>query len=118
MIVNWMGRDDSAQHQSGAGSPEGLAALRLMDAQIGLPLARLWELERGFADLHAAQDLACGIENTSLIDSGGPHARGFHCRRSGPENPPVPERERSMAESGGISFPAGVPDGVPEFRQG
>ncbi|MCC7341430.1 MAG: alkaline phosphatase family protein [Bryobacterales bacterium] len=45
VIVNWMGRADSAQHQSGAGSPEGLAALRLIDAQIGLLLGRLRELE-------------------------------------------------------------------------
>jgi len=45
VIVNWMGRSDSAQHQSGVGSPEGLAALRLIDGQIGLLLQRLRELE-------------------------------------------------------------------------
>ncbi|MCC6262936.1 MAG: alkaline phosphatase family protein [Bryobacterales bacterium] len=45
VIVNWMGRSDSAQHGFGVGSPEGLAALRLVDAQIGLLLARLRELE-------------------------------------------------------------------------
>lgn len=45
VIVNWMGRSDSAQHQSGVGSPEGLAALRLVDGQIGLLLRRLRELD-------------------------------------------------------------------------
>ncbi len=44
VIVDWMGRADSAQHQFGAGSPEGLAALRLVDAQIGLLLEQLREL--------------------------------------------------------------------------
>ena len=31
VIVDWMGRSDSAQHQFGVGSPEGLAALRPID---------------------------------------------------------------------------------------
>lgn len=45
VIVNWMGRSDSAQHQFGAGSPEALAALRLIDGQIGLLLQRLQQLD-------------------------------------------------------------------------
>ncbi len=45
VIVDWMGRSDSAQHQFGVGSPEGLAALRLVDGQIGLLLKRLRELD-------------------------------------------------------------------------
>ena len=45
VIVDWMGRSDSAQHKSGVGSPEGLAALRLVDQQIGLLLERLRELD-------------------------------------------------------------------------
>jgi len=45
VIVNWMGRTDSAQHQFGVGSPEALAALRLVDQQIGLLLDRLREMK-------------------------------------------------------------------------
>jgi hypothetical protein len=45
VIVDWMGRSDSAQHSSGVGSPQALAALRLIDAQIGLLLQRLRELK-------------------------------------------------------------------------
>jgi predicted AlkP superfamily pyrophosphatase or phosphodiesterase len=44
VIVNWMGRTDSAQHRFGVGSPEALAALRLVDQQIGLLLARLRQM--------------------------------------------------------------------------
>lgn len=44
VIVNWMGRTDSAQHRSGVGSPEAIAALRLVDDQIGLLLDRLRRL--------------------------------------------------------------------------
>jgi arylsulfatase A-like enzyme len=44
VIVDWMGRSDSAQHSFGVGSPEGLAALRLIDGQIGLLLQRLRQL--------------------------------------------------------------------------
>lgn len=44
VVIDWMGRTDSAQHKSGAGSPEALAALRLVDQQIGLLLIRLREL--------------------------------------------------------------------------
>lgn len=45
VIVNWMGRTDSAQHRSGVGSPEAIAALRLVDGQIGLLLERLRQLK-------------------------------------------------------------------------
>ena len=41
VIVDWMGRSDSAQHGYGVGSPEALAALRLIDGQIGLLLERV-----------------------------------------------------------------------------
>jgi arylsulfatase A-like enzyme len=41
VIVDWMGRTDSAQHSFGVGSPQGLAALRLVDQQIGLLLETL-----------------------------------------------------------------------------
>jgi predicted AlkP superfamily pyrophosphatase or phosphodiesterase len=44
VIVNWMGRSDSAQHSYGVGSPQALAALRLIDGQIGLLLQRLRQL--------------------------------------------------------------------------
>jgi predicted AlkP superfamily pyrophosphatase or phosphodiesterase len=44
VIVDWMGRSDSAQHKYGVGSPEALAALRLIDGQIGLLLQRLREM--------------------------------------------------------------------------
>jgi predicted AlkP superfamily pyrophosphatase or phosphodiesterase len=44
VIVDWMGRSDSAQHNHGVGSPEGLAALRLIDGQIGLLLQRLRQM--------------------------------------------------------------------------
>ena len=45
VIVDWMGRSDSAQHGYGVGSPEGLAALRLIDGQIGLLLQRLRQMK-------------------------------------------------------------------------
>ncbi len=45
VVIDWMGRTDSAQHKFGVGSPEALAALRLVDRQIGLLLARLRELK-------------------------------------------------------------------------
>jgi len=52
VIVNWMGRTDSAQHQFGVGSQQGLAAVRLVDQQIGLLLERLRELNlEGKADI-------------------------------------------------------------------
>jgi hypothetical protein len=44
VIVDWMGRSDSAQHGYGVGSPEALAALRLIDSQIGMLLQRLREM--------------------------------------------------------------------------
>ena len=44
VIVDWMGRSDSAQHKYGVGSPEALAALRLIDGQIGLLLERLRQM--------------------------------------------------------------------------
>ena len=44
VIVDWMGRSDSAQHAHGVGSPEALAALRLIDGQIGLLLERLRQM--------------------------------------------------------------------------
>ena len=45
VIIDWMGRTDSAQHRSGVGSGEATAALRLVDQQIGLLLTRLNELK-------------------------------------------------------------------------
>ena len=45
VLIDWMGRTDSAQHSFGVGSPQGLAALRLVDQQIGLLLERLRELK-------------------------------------------------------------------------
>src|SRR5262249_20251285 len=44
VIIDWMGRTDSAQHEFGVGSPQGLAALRLVDQQIGLLLERLKQM--------------------------------------------------------------------------
>jgi predicted AlkP superfamily pyrophosphatase or phosphodiesterase len=44
VIVDWMGRSDSAQHSYGVGSPEALAALRLIDGQIGYLLERLRQM--------------------------------------------------------------------------
>jgi arylsulfatase A-like enzyme len=44
VIIDWMGRSDSAQHSHGVGSPQALAALRLIDGQIGLLLQRLRQL--------------------------------------------------------------------------
>jgi hypothetical protein len=44
VIVDWMGRSDSAQHGCGVGSPEELAALRLIDGQIGLLLQRVRQM--------------------------------------------------------------------------
>lgn len=41
VIVDWMGRSDSAQHSFGVGSPQALAALRLIDRQVGFLLERL-----------------------------------------------------------------------------
>jgi arylsulfatase A-like enzyme len=45
VIIDWMGRTDSAQHEFGVGSPQALAALRLVDQQVGLLLDRLRELQ-------------------------------------------------------------------------
>lgn len=44
VVVDWMGRSDSAQHGYGVGSPEALAALRLIDGQIGLLLRHLRQM--------------------------------------------------------------------------
>ncbi len=44
VIVDWMGRSDSAQHGYGVGSPQALAALRLIDEQIGLLIERLRQM--------------------------------------------------------------------------
>ena len=44
VIVDWMGRSDSAQHGYGVGSPEALAALRLIDGQTGLLLQRVRQM--------------------------------------------------------------------------
>ena len=44
VIVDWMGRSDSAQHSYGVGSPQALAALRLIDGQIGLLLQRVRQM--------------------------------------------------------------------------
>ena len=40
-----MGHTDSAQHQFGVGSPQAIAALRLVDQQIGLLLERVGQLK-------------------------------------------------------------------------
>ena len=45
VIVNWMGRTDSAQHRYGVGSPQAIAALRLVDQQIGLLLERIRQMK-------------------------------------------------------------------------
>jgi predicted AlkP superfamily pyrophosphatase or phosphodiesterase len=45
VIVNWMGRTDSAQHRYGVGSPQAIAALRLVDQQIGLLRERIRQLK-------------------------------------------------------------------------
>jgi arylsulfatase A-like enzyme len=44
VIVDWMSPTDGAQHAHGVGSPEALAALRLVDRQIGLLRERLGQL--------------------------------------------------------------------------
>src|SRR5262249_27376155 len=76
-IVDWMGRSDSAQHNFGVGSPEGLAALRLVDQQIGLLQGRLRELgledqtdflvtcDHGF-DYEPAADLRAPLRDSGL----------------------------------------------------
>lgn len=57
VIVDWMGRPDSAQHQFGVGSPQALAALRLVDQQIGLLLERLRQMNlEGKTDIIVACD--------------------------------------------------------------
>jgi len=45
VVVDWMGRTDSAQHASGVGSPQGLAALRLVDQEIGKLYERLRQMK-------------------------------------------------------------------------
>jgi predicted AlkP superfamily pyrophosphatase or phosphodiesterase len=44
VLVDWLGQPDEAQHAFGVGSPEALAALRLVDQQVGLLLERLREI--------------------------------------------------------------------------
>jgi arylsulfatase A-like enzyme len=77
VIVNWMGRTDSAQHQFGVGSPQALAALRLVDGQIGLLLERIRQMnledktdiivtcDHGF-DYEPAADLLAPLRRSSL----------------------------------------------------
>jgi hypothetical protein len=44
VIVDWMSPTDGAQHSDGVGSPKALAALRLVDQQIGLLQEKLIQL--------------------------------------------------------------------------
>ena len=44
VIVDWLTEPDDTQHKFGVGSPEALAALKTMDEQVGLLIARLHEL--------------------------------------------------------------------------
>ena len=79
VIVDWMDQPDVAQHEFGVGSPEALTALRLVDQQIGLLLARLKELaldgktdiivtcDHGF-DYDPAADLVAPIRDAGLSD--------------------------------------------------
>jgi hypothetical protein len=45
VMIDWITEPDGTQHEHGAGSPEGTAILRKVDAQIGMMLDRLRELE-------------------------------------------------------------------------
>jgi arylsulfatase A-like enzyme len=79
VIVDWMGRSDSAQHAHGVGSPEALAALRLIDGQIGFLLERLREInledktdiivtcDHGF-DYEPRADLLAPLRDSGLAD--------------------------------------------------
>jgi hypothetical protein len=79
VIVDWMGRSDSAQHRYGVGSPEALAALRLIDGQIGLLLQRLRQMnledktdiivtcDHGF-DYEPGDDLLAPLRDSGFAD--------------------------------------------------
>ncbi len=61
VIIDWLTVPDGAQHQFGVGSPQALAALKTMDQQVGLLIARLHEL---------------GVENTTDIIVTADHGFG------------------------------------------
>ena len=44
VIIDWLTEPDGTQHRFGVGSPEAIAALKTMDQQVGLLIARLHEL--------------------------------------------------------------------------
>ena len=89
VVVDWMSPTDGAQHAHGVGSPEGLAALRLVDRQIGLLQEALVHLglkettdiivtcDHGFdyeppADLLGAPMRAAGVDaNEVVVDNEG-----------------------------------------------
>src|SRR5580704_16606371 len=61
VIVDWLTEPDETQHKFGVGSPEALTALKTMDQQVGLLIARLHEL---------------GLENSSDIIVTADHGFG------------------------------------------
>ena len=77
VIIDWMDQPDGAQHQFGVGSPEALAALRLVDQQIGLLQDRLRQMglegktdiivtsDHGF-DYEPAADLLVPLREANL----------------------------------------------------
>jgi len=87
VIVDWMSPTDGAQHAHGVGSPEALAALRLVDQQIGLLQEKLGQLglkettdiivtcDHGF-DYEPASDLLAPVQadlagNDVVVDNEG-----------------------------------------------
>ena len=88
VVVDWMSPTDGAQHAHGVGSPEALAALRLVDRQIGLLQEKLAQLglkdktdiivtcDHGFdyepaADLLAPMKAAGVAGNEVVVDNEG-----------------------------------------------
>jgi predicted AlkP superfamily pyrophosphatase or phosphodiesterase len=62
-MIDWMTEPDGAQHRSGVGSPEAIAALKTTDEQIGLLLAELQKTPAGRAtNLIVTADHGFGAE--------------------------------------------------------
>jgi len=82
VIVDWMDQPDSVQHRTGVGSSESLAALRLVDQQIGLLQDRLRQLglegkydlivtcDHGF-DYEPLADLLASVPKDVVVDNEG-----------------------------------------------
>jgi predicted AlkP superfamily pyrophosphatase or phosphodiesterase len=127
VIVDWMGRSDSAQHSSGVGSPQALAALRLIDTQIGLLLDRLRQMnladktdiivacDHGF-DYEPLSDLLAplrdsGLANDVVIDNEGGSTL-LHVKNHDPEKiARLVARFQASATTNAIFVPAERPAG-------